>query len=66
MGLPITLWELRLWLAINAILLLITSELLYSHHGKAFMINKRRLRMAALILGVAFMITVLIQAYQTW
>lgn len=65
MQFPLSLWDFRLWLAINAIVLLITSELLLSYHGKMFMIEKKRLRIVALILGIIFMITVLIQIYET-
>ena len=66
MEIPLTLWELRLWLAANAILLLMASELLYTRYGRAFMLNKKRLRIAAVILGVVFVITVLIEAYEVW
>jgi len=65
MQLPLSFWDFRLWLAINAVILLITSEVLLSYHEKMFMIEKKRLRTIALILGIIFAITVLIQIYET-
>jgi len=65
MQFPLSYQDFRLWLAINAIVLLITSELLSYYPGKTFMIEKKRLRAVALILGIIFMVTILIQAYQT-
>lgn len=46
-----------------AIILLVTSELLapYSKYLGDFVIDKKRLRLVALALGIAFMITVLIR-----
>ena len=63
MQFPLNFWDVILWLTFTAIILLITSELVsttYSH-GQV-MINKRRLRITALLFGVAFMITVGIHA----
>jgi len=65
MQFPLSFWDFRLWLAINAIILLITSELLFFYHGKTFRIEKKRFRIVAFILGILFMVTVLIQIYQT-
>ena len=58
------LWDLRLWLAINAIILLIFSEILSSHKIK-ILIYKENMRLAAIILGIGFMITVFIEIYET-
>jgi len=55
--------DISLWIAITAIILLITSELLFSYSGHInFPIDKTRLRLTALILGAAFMVTVLLRA----
>lgn len=55
--------DISLWIAITAILLLVTSELLFSYAGNMnFPIDKTRLRLAAFILGLAFMVTVLLRA----
>jgi hypothetical protein len=58
------MWGISLWIAVMAIILLITSELIapYSDYFGDFVIDKTKLRLAALILGVAFMITVLLRA----
>jgi hypothetical protein len=61
---PLSIWDISLWIAVTAIILLITSELLapYSDHFGDFVIDKTRLRIAALILGGAFMFTVILRA----
>jgi len=61
---PLFPWEVSLWIAVTAIILLVTSELLapYSDYLGDFVIEKTRLRIAALFLGVAFMVTVLLRA----
>lgn len=61
MQFPLSLWDISLWMAITAIILLVTSELLapYSDYFGDFVIEKSRLRLAALVLGFAFMITVI-------
>ncbi|MGD8506192.1 MAG: hypothetical protein PVF15_05950 [Candidatus Bathyarchaeota archaeon] len=63
MGFPLSLWDISLWIAVTAIILLVTSELLapYSDHFGDFVIEKTRLRLVALVLGVAFMVTVLLR-----
>jgi len=58
---PLSFLEISLWLAFNAIMLLVTSELLQDLHLQAF-VDKRRLRLAALSLGIAFMATVALHA----
>lgn len=56
--------DISLWLAVTAIILLITSELTSPYYGKTNLpIDRRRLRQAALIFGVLFMITVAIRIY---
>ena len=61
MQFPLSLSDISLWIAAMAIILLITSELLVSEHFGYFSINKKRLRLLALVLGVAFMGTVLLR-----
>jgi hypothetical protein len=63
MRFPLDLWEVSLWIAVTATILFITSELLAPHSGYFgdFVIEKTRLRLAALLLGAAFMVTVLIR-----
>lgn len=61
---PLSLWDISVWIAFTAIILLVTSELLapYSSYFGDFVIDKTKLRLAALILGAAFMVTVVLRA----
>jgi len=63
MRFPLSFSDISLWLAVTAIILLITSELTsrYIDQLGDFMIEKTRLRQAALFLGIAFMFTVLLR-----
>jgi hypothetical protein len=62
MQFPLTLSDISLWIAITAIILLVTSELLFSYSGDInFPIDKKHMRLTALILVTAFMVTVLIR-----
>jgi VIT1/CCC1 family predicted Fe2+/Mn2+ transporter len=60
---PLSLSDISLWLAVTAIILLVTSELLTSSTGKLgnIALNKKRLRLIAIALGVAFMATVIMR-----
>ena len=65
MQLPLCLSDVSLWLAFTAIILLITSAIISPYYGKTGIpINKRRLRTAALTVGLLFMFTVFIRIYQ--
>ena len=68
MNFPLSLSDLSLWLAVMAIILLITSELLYSlpEISARIMIDRKRLRLAALGLGLGFLVTVLMRLFQTF
>ncbi|MEM3190463.1 MAG: hypothetical protein QXF23_00870 [Candidatus Bathyarchaeia archaeon] len=57
---PLSLSDIGLWLAVMTIILLIASELLLTSN---ILISKKRLRIAALILGLGFMITVIIRIF---
>jgi len=64
MEFPLTFWDTSLWLAITAIILLATAELISPYYGQTnLLIEKRRLRQVALLLGILFMITVAIHTY---
>jgi len=64
MQFPLELMDIILWLVITAIILLITSEIISPYYGKtAVIIEKRRLRKIALIVGLVFIFTVFIQIY---
>jgi hypothetical protein len=65
MQFPLSFWDISLWLAITAIILLITSEIISPYYGKTgILIEKRRLRIVALTVGLIFMFTVFIRIYQ--
>ena len=63
MNFPLGFYEISGWIAVTAIILLVTSELIgpYSEYFGDFVIEKARLRLAALILGAAFMVTVILR-----
>jgi len=63
---PIDWGELSLLLAMMAIILLVTSELISSYNLQvSILLNKKRLRRVAMIFSVLFLITVGIKAYET-
>ena len=63
---PLSISEVGLWLAITAIILLITSELLFSASSSLgdIIIERDRLRLVAIGVGLAFMTTVIIRIIQ--
>jgi len=65
MQFPLGFYDISLWLAVTAIILLATSELISPYYGQTgLIIEKGRLRTAALILGALFLSTVAIRIYQ--
>lgn len=51
------LWDIGLWLAVSSIVLLITSEMLAPHYGRArTVIDVKRLRVIAIVSGLTFLI----------
>lgn len=66
MRFPLSISDIGLWLAVTAIILLVTSELLSSSTGKLgnVAVEKKRLRIAALTLGLGFMATVVMRIFQ--
>lgn len=63
---PLTLSDISLWLAVMAILLLVTSELLSSstEYSRNIVIDKKNIRLTAFALGIGFMATVIIRMVQ--
>lgn len=62
MSFPLGFEDLSLWLAISAIILLITSELLSTHYGKTDLhINNKRLKNVGLAVSILFLITIVIR-----
>ena len=65
MWLPLGFWDLSLWTAIVAIILLVTSELLSPYYGRTgILINRKRLRAVALIVALIFLGTVAYRIYE--
>jgi hypothetical protein len=59
MDFPLSIWDISLWLAITATILLITSELISPYYGKTNLtINKKRLRNTSLAFLTLFLVTV--------
>jgi hypothetical protein len=64
MQIPLNFWDISLWLAVTTIILLITAELISPYYGQTnLLINKKKLKNAALIMGLLFLITVAIRIY---
>ena len=65
MPFPLGFYDISLWLAVTAIILLATSELLSPHCVQTGLIIERgRLRIVALILGLLFLSTAAIIIYE--
>jgi len=59
---PLSLWDFNLWLAITAIILLVTLELTSPHYRKTnLLIDRRRLRNVAFTVSLLFLVTVIIR-----
>jgi hypothetical protein len=63
MNFPLSLSDVGLWLAVTALILLITSELVYSlpDVSARIMIDKKRFRLVSLGCGLGFMVTVIMR-----
>ncbi len=62
MSFPLSFWDISLWLAITAIILLVTTEMLSPRYGKiAIRINRTRLRNVAFATSILFLVTVAIR-----
>ncbi len=66
MSFPMSMSDICLWLAVMAIILLITSELISSatEYSRNIIIERNRLRLVALALGIGFMVTVVVRIFQ--
>jgi hypothetical protein len=64
MQFPLSFSDITLWLAITAIILLATSELISPYYGKTnLLIDKNRLRLAALGVGIVFIVSIIAQVF---
>jgi len=63
---PLSASEISLWIAVTALILLVTSELIYasSDFASRTLVDKKRLRYAAIGMGLAFLATVVIRVFQ--
>ena len=59
MDFPLSVWDISMLFAFAAIVLLLTSELLTTYHGKINLkINRKRLRSSAVVFSSLFLVTV--------
>jgi len=65
MQFPLSYWDISLWLAVTAIILLATAELISPRYRRtSLVIEKKRLKQAALTLALLFLITFAIRIYE--
>ena len=65
MQIPIDFWNVSLWFAVTGITLLITAQIAFSYEGNAtLLIDQKRLRTTAVIMGMLFLATVAIRIYE--
>jgi len=66
MNLPLSMSDISLWLAATAIILLVTSELLFTlpKFSMRLNIDKKQLRLVALGCGLGFLVTVVMRVFQ--
>ena len=63
---PLTLWDITLWLAVTAVILLMTAEIVSPYYGRTnLLIDKKKLRNVSLIVGFIFLIFAAFHIYQT-
>jgi hypothetical protein len=63
---PLSMSDISLWLAVTALILLITSELLFSmpEYSDRLNVDKTRLRQLAIGCGIAFLVTVVSRVFE--
>jgi hypothetical protein len=63
---PLDLWDISLLMAVIAIILLVSSEMLSSYYGKVdVFIDKKKLKNATVAVGIAFFVTVALRIAST-
>lgn len=64
MQVPLDSWNVSLWLAATSIILLITAQVVSAYDGPAtLLIDSRKLKAAALTMGILFLATVAVNIY---
>ena len=62
MAFNFSFWDLGMWLATSSIIMLVGSEFLSPHFGrKNVLFNLRKLRLVAVLFGVAFLFTIAVR-----
>ena len=63
MSFPLSLSDISLWLAFTAVILLVTSEEIFAlpKYSHQILIDKKRLRRSAFIVGLVFLLTVAVR-----
>jgi hypothetical protein len=65
MPFPLGFSDISLWLAVASIVLLVTSELLSPNYGQTHLIiEKKHLKITAIILSILFLSTVAIRVFE--
>jgi hypothetical protein len=65
MQFPLSFWDISLWLAVTALILLVTLELISQSYLKSKIpISKKNLRIVTYSVGILFLITVIIRFYE--
>jgi hypothetical protein len=64
MQISLDFWNASLWIAVTAIILFITVQLISAYDGPAtILIDKKTLRNAAFLIGILFLATVAMRIY---
>lgn len=64
MQIPLDFWNVSLWFAVSGIILLITAQLASAYDGNAtILIDQRKLKNTAMVMGVLFLVTVAMRIY---
>ena len=64
MQIPLDFFNVSLWLAATAIILLITAQLASAYEGEAtLLLDKERLKKSAVVMGLLFLVTVAMRIY---
>ena len=62
---PLNLWDVSLLVAVIAIILLVSSEMLSSYYGKVnILIDKKKLKSATLVVAAVFLVTLALRTFQ--
>ena len=61
-----TLWDFGVWLSLNTIIILLTTEIFYEFSGKSFNVEKGNLRKMSIVLGALFFITLIIERFMLY